>query len=138
MNNYKAESIYTVTTWYDGAREGVADFQGKPHYYKCLQGYDDECKPTPYALIPIDNEIFQLELKNWNIWLRYQAAFKAGEATCKIHPALPEDQVRHDEIARILLEKAQVSSVTSIIATGEFVYGANAVVTWTVLPKESS
>ncbi|UOG76268.1 hypothetical protein MTX78_06625 [Hymenobacter tibetensis] len=132
MKNHKAESVHTITNWYDGAREGVTDFQGKPHYYACLQDYDYEGKPTPYRLTPIDEETFRLELENWDIWLRYEAAFKSGEATRETHLALPEDQARHEEINRILLGKEYERRESTLIATGEFAYGEKTTVVWDI------
>jgi hypothetical protein len=132
MKNYKAEVVYTIADWYDGAREGVADFQGKPHYYKCLQTHDYEGTPAPYTLTPIDNEIFRLELENWNIWLRYQTAFKAGKITRETHPTLPEDQARYEEINKIIRERKCEWQDSKLIATGEFVYGENTTVCWVI------
>ena len=36
------EPVYTVEDYYDGPREGVADFQGKSHVYKCQFSETDD------------------------------------------------------------------------------------------------
>ena len=40
------EEVFTVTDYYDGPRQGIANFKGKPHFYDCIfdearQDYSD-------------------------------------------------------------------------------------------------
>ena len=30
------EEVFTVTEYYDGPRQGIANFTGKPHFYDCI------------------------------------------------------------------------------------------------------
>lgn len=74
-----------MTDWYDGPRKGVANFEGKPHYYECpwYAGIDtgSEELPGDYLLTPIDAETYRLALEDWAIWERWEAAFAAGTTT---------------------------------------------------------
>ena len=91
MSTTSADKVYTMTDWYDGPCEGVADFQGKPHHCCCQTGYEPYDEPSGYRLTPLDEEAFQLEIEDWAIWLRYYTACQEGRATAEMHPALPED-----------------------------------------------
>ena len=91
------ERVYTVHDYWDGARRGFAEFEGRPHAYRAVRFYN---RGTPeddhFDLSPIDPSLLPLVLEEWDIWLRWQAAFRAGNATEETHPALPEDR-RHYE-----------------------------------------
>lgn len=97
--------------WYDGPREGIADFQGKPHLYESL--WDEKslggCWTDLFMLTPLDAETFELALEDWQIWCRWEAAFKAGNTTLETHPALPEDRHRHKELKTMLSERFEMS-----------------------------
>ena len=123
------ETVYTITDWYDGARAGIADFDGSPHYYECQ--WDDGNYDDFYRLTPITNDILELALENDAIYLRWRAAFDAGNATQDTHPVLPEERWRHEELQRILSKFLCIGSTNYISATGEFEYGKN-LVAWTV------
>jgi hypothetical protein len=123
------ETVYTITNWYDGARADIADFDGSPHYYECQ--WADGNYNDLYRLTPIANDILELALERDAIYLRWRAAFDAGNATQDTHPALPEEHLRHKELQRILSEFLRIDSTNYISATGEFEYGKN-LVAWTV------
>lgn len=95
------EPVVTVTDFYDGPRGGVAMFLGRPHYYQSRFNDDDGYEDV-FDLWPIDDETFDLAREDWAIWLRWEAAFKAGETTIETHPALPEDRERHEALKRLL------------------------------------
>jgi len=85
-----------------------------------------------YFLQPLDRETFALALEDWQIWLRWDAAFKEQKATIETHPALPADRERHDELSRLLADKLVISE-RHIIATGDFKYGEPTLVKWNVV-----
>lgn len=126
--------VHTITDWYDGPRAGVADFSGRPHYYECLFDEPRDDWSDVYLLKPLDEETFRLVIEDWNIWLRWEAAFREGRTPRETHPALPEDRGRHDELAKILAERLFVSPDTCVKARGEFRYGDPATVEWSVIP----
>jgi hypothetical protein len=69
------ETVYTVTDWYDGPREGIADFNGMPHLYQWqFDNAKDDWADT-LLLTPVDEETFRLALEDWAIWVRWEQAF---------------------------------------------------------------
>lgn len=131
MSDY--EAVYTITDWYDGARSGVADLNGEPHYYENHWNEGEELWCEIYLLQPLDAETFALAIEDWGIWVRWERAFKEGNATQESHPALPEDRERHNELEKILGERLVVSPETSVKATAEFIYGQPTKVKWCVV-----
>jgi len=123
--------LHTIHDWYDGARTGIADFRGVPHYYKCELDYGPS---EDYLLSPIDTETFQLALEEKVIWERWRVAFEEGRTPHETHPALPEDQVRHKEIIAFLYPKLVIESTSSLKVKADFLYGEN-LVKWTVRDK---
>jgi len=94
------ERVFTMTDYYDGPRRGIANFNGRPHaYYSPFNHWDDQYDEL-YELRAVDEHIFRLALEDWEIWLRWEAAFYAGTATLDSHPALPPERVRHVELAQ--------------------------------------
>lgn len=131
MSDY--EIVHTITDWYDGARRGIADFNGKPHYYE--NNWDDASNDWSefYNLKPIDEQTFKLAIEDWEIWLRWESAYKRGEAAHDTHPALPNDKERHNEITGILGQQLLIDNDNLIKAKAEFRYGRPALVKWTVI-----
>jgi len=131
MSDY--EAVYTITDWYDGARSGVADLNGKPHYYETHWDEGEDDWSEIYLLKPLDAETFALAMESWEIWLRWERAFKEGKTTQETHPALPEERQRRNELEKILAERLVVSPETSVQATAEFAYGEPTKVKWRVV-----
>jgi hypothetical protein len=114
------DKVYTVTDYYDGARAGVADFNGQPHYYECQF---DEMKgdwSDIFLLKPIDSETFRLALEGWNIWGRWHAARESGDVGLDTHPALPEDRERYNEVSTILQGRLKADHEKDIKAKAAF------------------
>jgi hypothetical protein len=94
------ESVFTVTDYWDGPRKGIANYQGKPHLYECIfdearEGYSDL-----FQLTPIDSETLRLALEDWDIWQRWETAFRLGKVERSTHPALSNESKRHGELQR--------------------------------------
>src|ERR1700730_7771696 len=101
--------VHTITDWWDGAREGIADLNGEPHYYECHWDEEQDDWSEIYLLNRIDEETFRQAMEDWEIWLRWESAMKEGRTTQDTHPALPEDRARHDELAELLGKKLVIS-----------------------------
>ena len=120
----KFETVHTMTGYYDGPREGIADFCGVPHVYESM--YADVADQPGVAddvfrLSPVTPEVFELALEAWAIWLRWETAFHRGELTPDdAHPALLVDRVRHEELKRLLTGKLAVADDCCVFAHGEF------------------
>ena len=61
MSDY--EAVYTITHWYDGARVGIANLKGEPHYYENHWNEDKNDWSEIYFLEPIDAETFELAME---------------------------------------------------------------------------
>ncbi|MBI3650378.1 MAG: hypothetical protein HY231_04955 [Acidobacteria bacterium] len=125
--------VHTITDWYDGARGGIADLDGVPHYYECR--WDDATNDWSdvYLLNRIDEETFRLAMEDWQIWLRWRKAFDEGRTNLETHPALPEDRQRHNELEEVLAKRLVINDESLIQAKGEFLYGQPTLVKWSVL-----
>ena len=120
--------------WYDGPRGGIANFKGRPHAYASLfdeaQGYSDT-----FLLMPIDEELFQLALEDWGIWLRWNEAFHAGKAPIETHPALPKERSRHEELNALIADRLRPLPGNSQRAHAEFRHSSiqGSEVRWTAI-----
>ena len=95
------EQVYTVTDFYDGPRQGIADFNGKPHLF--VSEFENETQEFGmYHVSLVTEEILELALEGWAIWRRWETAFHQGLTTTETHPALPEDRSRHLELELLL------------------------------------
>lgn len=132
MSASEYDVVHTITDWYDGARAGIADVHGEPHYYQNSWDESEDDWSAVYLLVRVDEETFRLAMEDWQIWLRWEAAFHEGRTTLETHPALPADRARHDELAKVLAERLAISD-DAIEATGEFKYGEPTLVRWSVV-----
>jgi len=114
------ETIYTVDDYWDGPLEGVADYLGKPHYYKCVFDEEREVWTHDFILTPIDSETLDLVLEAWAIWLRWETEFNKGNNSLDSHPALPEDRLRQEQLHDILATRLRVNSDKEFRVHGQF------------------
>lgn len=124
------EQVFTVTDYYDGPRQGVANFNGQPHFYDCIFSETEDGYSSLYRLTPISQDILNLVRESWAIWQRWELAFQTGKTTLKSHPALPQDKARYEEIRAVLDPVLKTASETSIIRDGAFEVVGNP-----ILPK---
>ena len=120
------EPVYTDSDFYDHVRQGIADYQGKPHLFQSEWrdfqiGPDGEyLDDDTFLLMPIEQSVFQLALEDWEIWCRWENAFKLGTAPPESHPVLPEDRDRHREIQRLLKGCLEIDLAKSVRKSAEF------------------
>ncbi len=130
------ERVYTTWDYYDGPREGIADFRGKPHIYKCQFSEPDDDWTDLFWLMEIDQELFKLAEEKWTIFLRWKREFELGNASLDSHPALPEDRARFDELGITLGDRLKLRPERSVIRRARFVRAVEAdgtYVEWTKL-----
>jgi hypothetical protein len=113
------ELVHTVHDYYDGPRSGIANFQGHPHFYERIFDEEQDHYTELFRLTPIDEATFRNAMEDWNIWLRWEAAFYSAKATIDTHPALPEERARHEELASIL-ENSLKTGPDAMIRIGIF------------------
>jgi hypothetical protein len=96
------DRVLTINAYWDGPREGVAEVDGVPHVYQSL--FDDEADDYSETCLvsPISQEMLELALEAWAIWLRWRSAFDRGEVSLDTHPVLAVDRARHEELKRLV------------------------------------
>jgi hypothetical protein len=47
-------------------------------------------------------------MEDWEIWLRWNSAFKRGDASIETHPALPQDRKRHEALKIAIGDRLRV------------------------------
>jgi hypothetical protein len=114
------EAVFTVTDYYDGPRRGIANYQGKPHFYDCIlsgakDGYSDR-----FWLTPIHPATFELAMEAWAIWRKWEMAYHTGKTSQATHPALPEDASRSAELDRILKRLLVTNPQVAFTSNGKF------------------
>jgi hypothetical protein len=114
------ERVYTMTDYYDGPREGIADFEGQPHLYKSEWNDGEDLSTSTFKLSPVDPRLLALALEAWGIWRRWETAFHEGRTTRETHPALPEERSRSDELNQILEHELKIDEHRCVRARGDF------------------
>jgi hypothetical protein len=114
------EEVFTVTEYYDGPRQGVANFKGQPHFYDCIWDEGRSNYSNLYSLTRIPPHIFDLAMEDWAIWEKWDSAFHTGRTTRESHPALPQDRARHEEIQAALDSTLKTDKETCIVQAGFF------------------
>ena len=99
------EPVHTVWDYYDGPRVGLADFEGKPHYYYCEWAADAGGYADTYRLSPVDADTLQLAQEQWQLWRDWEAAFHAGKVTQESHPGHGGTNERYDQLEEMLQER---------------------------------
>jgi hypothetical protein len=114
------EEVFTVTDYYDGPRQGIANFNGSPHYYECAfsEGSDDYV--NLYRLTPIEQDLFLLAMEDWAIWRRWEVAYQSGRADIKSHPALPGDRARHLFLESVLGHRLRIDPDNCVMRSAVF------------------
>jgi hypothetical protein len=114
------EIVHTMTDFWDGPREGIANFRGSPHVYQSeFNDGEDEYSDT-FLLMPIDSKTFALALQDWEIWRRWETAFHSGETALDTHPALPKDRSLHTEIQDLLKGRLEIDLARASRARADF------------------
>jgi hypothetical protein len=115
------ETVYTVHDYFDGPRNGIADYGGIAHAYKCAWDADLDDWSEGFLLSPISDEQLATVKEEWSDWRRYQAKQRAGELrSCDEHPALAEDRRRHDQLRQAVEDALRVTESIAVRAIPDF------------------
>lgn len=115
------EKVHTVWEYYDGPRTGIADYQGKPHYFACTS--DDTSHNyygDSYGLSPIDAETLAFALEQWDLWRKWEHAFYSGKVTEESHPGHGGQDARYDELQGLLQSRLAALPAPCIHALASF------------------
>jgi hypothetical protein len=128
--------------WYDGPRSGVADYDGRPHYFESQWADIDHIDKDWFKLSPISQEVFELELERERLWRKYAEASTIGIVGPEHHPFLPADRPRGEELLQLLKKALTIGEEQHLIGRAEFVSideqtrqttGAEMIVKWKIL-----
>ena len=114
------EEVYFVVDYWDGPREGVADYGGTPHYFRCVFDEKRDEWSDDFILSPLDQDTYHLLMEHKQIWERWQEAYETGATTLDSHPALPEDANRRKKLDEIIEPKIKIDPITAIRVKGSF------------------
>jgi hypothetical protein len=114
------EVVFTVRHYHDGPRSGVANFHGLPHFYECVFDEQTDDYSNLYLLTKLSQEAFDAAIENWEIFLRWRAAFDLGKVSRETHPALPQDKNHYDENRRLLDQALASGRSLAKQVSGEF------------------
>jgi hypothetical protein len=114
------ERVHTVWDYYDGPREGVADYGGSPHRYKSEWDEAADDWGDTFELTPVDAETFQLEIERWHIWRAWERAFHSGQATQESHPGYGGKNARYDELGKLIESRMVLLKSLDVRPTANF------------------
>jgi hypothetical protein len=83
------EPIHVVLEFWDRPRSGIAEFDGRAHYFECEfdQAADDYA--DTHVLRPVDDETISLARQWDQISNDWWAAFRRGEVSESTRPSIP-------------------------------------------------
>jgi hypothetical protein len=114
------DNVITVDDYWDAPREGLATVHGLPHHYRCIFDEAVDDWSNDFRLTPLSPALLAAALERWEIWVRWDAAFRAGKTTNDTHPALPDERARYFEL-RGRVDAAIVDNQdSSFVAKGDF------------------
>jgi hypothetical protein len=114
------ERVYAVWDYYDGPREGLADYRGQPHYFKNQWDEEADDWSASFTLIPIDAETLDLAMEQWAIWRMWEQAFHGGQVQQQSHPGYGGRNPRYDELETILEARIPDTTPAQHAACGVF------------------
>lgn len=114
------ERVHTVDNYFDGPREGLADYQGCPHRYK--SEWDDAADDwaDAFQLTPVDAETFELEIERWQIWRTWERAFHSGQVPKESHPGFGGKNARYDELGKLIALRIPALNPLEVRLVGVF------------------
>ena len=114
------ERVHTVSDYYDGPREGLADYGGVPHRYKSEWDEAADDWAETFELTPVDAETFQLEIERWQIWRAWERAFHSGQVAQESHPGHGGKNARYDELGKLIESRMASLTPLDIRPTADF------------------
>lgn len=92
---------------YDGARSGIANHRGAPHFFNAIMasdgGYTDY-----FELTLIDSELLQLAQAQWSIYRAWELRFHSGEVSLETHPGHGGVHEEYDSLDEAIKQRLAV------------------------------
>ncbi len=114
------DRVLTINEWYDGPRLGIAELTGIPHVYEAEFDHSMDEYGDTFFLSPVEPELLALVLEDWDIWLRWNDAYKSGRAPLESHPALPHERRRHEELRIAIGDRLKIDPANRSYFKGKF------------------
>jgi uncharacterized RDD family membrane protein YckC len=119
------ERVLATTELDDGPRAGIANFDGRPHFFECEWNESADRYASTFRLSPVTPEVLALALEDAEICERWWMAFQEGRTTLETRPALPEDHPRHVELENLLRDRLRIDPADCTRVLAEFRTAAN-------------
>lgn len=116
------EPVIYVADFYDIPRSGVAMFRGEPVFFQEVFDEIADDWSGVYTLSPFDKNLLPLLKERDRIFMRWRAAFDAGNVTLSSYPALPDDKKRWNELEEVLAPHLKGSMSAGIRQRAEYRY----------------
>jgi hypothetical protein len=114
------EQVYAVFDFYDGPREGVANFRGKPVWFKCAWDVASDDWSENFDIILLDDRTFELAMCQWKLWCEWEKSFHGGLVSVGTHPAMEHGSTPYKEIEAQVAESVANLSLGRLKAKAEF------------------
>ncbi|RUO38636.1 hypothetical protein CWE13_03040 [Aliidiomarina shirensis] len=114
------EKVYVENEWYDGPRLGVADVNGVPHRFKSLFDEEEDEYLSTYLVWPIEDQYLELEIEQWNIFVKWNSMYESGTVGADSHPGHGGIDKRYDEIQSYLMASRDTLPPTAKRAKAKF------------------
>jgi hypothetical protein len=95
------ERVHVELEWHDGPRAGLADVDGKPHYFQG-DDWDHADEADAYRVWPASDMAVEWEREQWAIFARWNERYEVGAAGPETHPGQGGIDPRYDELAVLL------------------------------------
>jgi hypothetical protein len=102
------DTVHVMDDWYDGPRNGAADFNGVPHWYRSLYLDTDEWDPDEdrFELTPLTAEALEWIRQRFAIFVRWDEMRITGrvrwDGDDTTFGALPEEMDHSHELTRLI------------------------------------
>ncbi|MGO1073164.1 hypothetical protein [Lysobacter sp. CA199] len=96
------EPIHMTWDYWDGPRTGIADCEGRPHYFSRVYDLENEEYGEVFVVTPIDAETWAWAQEHWVIWRRWEAEVNAGRQTSDTHPKYGHYDPRYNELEALI------------------------------------
>lgn len=96
------ERVLAVWDFHDGPRTGIAEYQGRAHYFSCLWDEALDDYSPAFHLWPITQATLVAALEQWAIWCTWEDNYQTGQTEANTHPGTGGIDTRYDQLQQLL------------------------------------
>jgi len=97
-----SERVLMIWDYYDGPREGLALYNGLPHYFKCIFDESIDEYSDVFELYPVGDEFLELAQEQDEIFREWLNRYSKGLASRETHPGHRGVNPKFDELSDLL------------------------------------